>query len=82
MGCRREKEEVRPDRQAQEADSEVYESDGRERVRLRIGHQLGLHRLELGFGIPTRSTEESGKPGPLQVQGARSGSRAVKQQRC
>jgi len=80
MGCRREEEEIRPDRQTQEAYPEVDESGGRKGVRLWVGYQLGLDRLELGFGIPTRPAEESGKPGPLQVQGARSGTSAVKQQ--
>ena len=70
MGSRRKEEEIGTDRKTEKVDPEIG-SDGRKGIRLRVRHQLGLDGFEFRLGIPARPTEESGKPGSVEIKGAR-----------
>ena len=70
MGGRRKEEEIGTDRKTEKVDPEIG-SDGRKGIRLRVRHQLGLDGFEFRLGIPARPTEESGKPGSVEIKGAR-----------
>ena len=63
MGGRREEEEIGSDRKAQETDPEI-ESHRRKRIRVRVGHQLGVRGLQLGVRIPASPAETGRKSRP------------------